>query len=141
MHTATQKAHAAYTKRSTKAIAAWIKARDAYVKACKTGTLVDWIKARDAYDKAGTAEVDAYFGPDGMVWGTTRCEAYTAVRDAFYTAHYDDCRAKGLTPDTVHRAAEAHIDSSIEVLAAASRRTKKKKIGPGMKDGKRVFFI
>ena len=141
MHTATQKAQADYAKARVEADDAWIKARDAYVKACKTGTLVDWNEAHDAYDEAGIAEVTAYFGPDDMVWGTKRCEAYTAVRDASYTAHYDDCRAKGLTPDTVHRAAEAHIDSSIEVLAAASRRTKKKKIGPGMKDGKRVFFI
>ena len=67
--------------------------------------------------------------------------AYTAVRDASYTSHYDACIAKGLTPETEHRAAEEHIESSIKVLAAASRRTKTKKTGPGKKDGKRVFFV
>uniref|UniRef100_A0A6C0EGB9 Uncharacterized protein n=1 Tax=viral metagenome TaxID=1070528 RepID=A0A6C0EGB9_9ZZZZ len=141
MFTATKKAHAAYYKLRVEADYAWIKARDAYDEACKTRTLVDWIKARDAYNEARIAEVRAYRGPVGMVWGTKRCEAYTAVRDASYTAHYDACIAKRLTPETEERAAEEHIESSIKVLAAASHRTKTKKTGPGMKDGKRVFFV
>jgi len=111
MTTATQNTQAAFFKENAKENASWIKAGQAYVKACETDKPDDWKAASTAYGGARTAVLSAYSGPSGVV----RSE-YTALREESYATRDDKDKEELRVAEDENRAAEEHIESRLKAL-------------------------